>query len=222
MKQLIFVLVVGLLYAGSLYVKDLDLQRKKGKETATMYTIRAKSGTPVNTTKVTRRAFSNFVIVTGSNIGPKIHASVAPKVANLIRPGALVSIRVKDKKVYGNVVSVDTKADYLSGLHNIIVSFANKKIPTNLYIMNIETHKLENALTVKREAVSERGGSHNVFIVDQNNTVMKRNIEVSDSNENFFVVKSGLSEGDTVVLSDQRYLSDGEKVNIIESLVDQD
>ncbi|WP_412470786.1 efflux RND transporter periplasmic adaptor subunit [Halobacteriovorax sp. RT-2-4] len=222
MKQIIFVLIVGLVYAGSLFVKDLDLQRKKGKETATMYTIRAVSGTPVNTTKVTRRAFSNFVIVTGSNIGPRIHASVAPKVANLIKPGALVSIRVKDKKVYGNVVSVDTKADYLSGLHKIIVSFANKKIPTNLYIMNIETHKLENALTIKREAVSERGGSHNVFIVNDKNIVTKRNIEVSDSNEDFYVVKSGLTEGDTIVLSDQRYLNDGEKVNIIKALVDQD
>lgn len=215
MKQIIFVIIIGLVYGGSLFVKDQKLQKEKNKVTPTVFTIREKTGTPVNVTEVTKKSFTNTVIVTGNNIGSKIYASVAPKIAFQVKPGSLASIRLNGKALYGSVVSVDSKANRLSGLHKIVVSFANKKLPTNLYVMKIETSKTKNTTVVKRDAVSNRGGKNHVYLVNKDLTVTRRDIVTLSDNQDYFAIKSGLRVGDRVVLSDQRYLEDGEKINII-------
>lgn len=215
MKQVIFVIVVGLIYGGSLFLKDQQLQIQKNKVTPTVFTIREKTGTPVKVTEVTRKSFTNNVIVTGNNIGSKIHASVAPKIAHKIKPGALASIRLNGKSLYGSVVKVEKRANRLSGLHKIVVSFANKKIPTNLYVMNIETSKTANALVVKRDAVSNRGGINHVYVVNEDLTVERRDIKIISDNQDYYAIRSGLVAGERVILSDQRYLKEGEKVNIV-------
>lgn len=220
MKQLVFVLIIGLIYGASLFVKDKQIQKQKMKETPTVFTIREKTGTPVNITKVLRKSFTNNVIVTGNNLGSKIYASVAPKIATQIKPGALASIRLNNESLYGSVVSVEKRANRLSGLHKIVVSFANQKLPTNLYVMNIQTSKTKNTLVVKRDAVSNRGGTDHVYIVNDDNTVQRRDIVTISDNKDYFAIKSGLKEGEKVVLSDQRYLKDGEKINIVESVLE--
>lgn len=215
MKQIVFVIVCALIYGGSLYIKDQQLQKKKGKKIETTYSLRKVTGKPVIATNVDRRAFTNFAIVTGQSIGPNVHASVAPSIATKVKPGALVSIRVKGKKVFGNISSISAKADRYSGLHKLVASFGNRKLATNLYVMNVETQKHNNVLTVLKEAISQRGGKYHAYIIDKDNKVMRRNITVSGSNENYYAITDGLTQGDKVVLSDQRYLKNGEKVNVV-------
>ncbi len=215
MKHFIFVSIIGALYAASLYIKDLDLQRKKGVVTPTTFAIRSKTGTPVVTTKVERREFSNFVIVTGQATGSRIEASVAPQIAAKIKSGAVASIRLDEEKIYGNVTSINRKVNYLSGLNSLTVSFGNKKIKPSLYVMEIESTKLPRALVLKREAVSQRGGIFHVYLVNKDRTIRRQDVEIEGSNELYYAISSGLKAGDEVVLSDLRYLNNGEKINVV-------
>lgn len=215
-KRLIVIAIVAAAYAGSLLWKGHQVELAKQKDIPTMFKFRAEKGTPVRTSSAQKRAFVRYVTVTGRLIeSGKVEASVAPEVATQIRIGADSYIGDGAERVTGVVQHLAREVNLLSGLHSLVVSLpSNVKIPSSVQI-NIEVNRRNGVLTLEREAVSTRGGTPHVYVVE-NQIVARRDIKLAGSNNEYYAIASGLREGETVVLSDQRYLSEGERILALE------
>src|SRR5690606_5366720 len=113
--------------------------------------------------------------------------------------------------VEGKVLSVSRKASLLSGLHELVMSF-NRKIPNGFSVLSqIETKRLKGSIVVPREAVATRGGTAHAYVV-VDSKVNRHDVTISASNDNSYAISNGIGSGDIVVVSDQRYLVNGEKV----------
>ncbi|WP_041404132.1 hypothetical protein [Rickettsia montanensis] len=55
-----------------------------------------------------------------------------------------------------------------------------------------------------------------VFVVDQDNKAVVKNIDIVFSNDDFIVIKSGIDEGGTVITNGQLRLSNGAEVSVRE------
>ena len=69
------------------------------------------------------------------------------------------------------------------------------------------------SLVVPREAIIGSIKSPQVYVL-KNDKVELKNIIVDDGTNTKLVIKSGLSEGDVIVLNGQNNLIDGVKVNV--------
>ena len=74
------------------------------------------------------------------------------------------------------------------------------------------TVPLQNALIVPQKATYEIQDKKYVFVVDKNNTVKSRNITVSNEMPDLFVVASGLSENDQILLEGVQKVKDNDKI----------
>lgn len=55
-----------------------------------------------------------------------------------------------------------------------------------------------------------------IFVVDQDNKAVVKNIDIVFSNDGFIVIKSGIDEGETVITNGQLRLSNGAEVSVRE------
>lgn len=70
--------------------------------------------------------------------------------------------------------------------------------------------ELENAIVIPQKITYEIQGKKFVYVLNPDNTVTSQVIEVMDSHDGlFYVVSSGLKEGDVVVLEGLGTLRDG-------------
>jgi multidrug efflux pump subunit AcrA (membrane-fusion protein) len=66
-----------------------------------------------------------------------------------------------------------------------------------------------NALVVPLTAIDQANGHSSVFLVDENNRLLQRQVQIGLLTDNDAEVLSGLTEGDRVVVSDRNSLKPG-------------
>lgn len=76
----------------------------------------------------------------------------------------------------------------------------------------IMTLPLKNALIIPQKATYEIQDKLYVFVIDKNGTVKSRNITIAGSMPDLYVIKSGLSEGEKILLEGVQKVKDEEKV----------
>ncbi len=72
-------------------------------------------------------------------------------------------------------------------------------------------HDLKDAMVIPQRATFEVLDKQFVFVIDENETVRQREIEVAVELEDIFVVRSGLTQKDKIVLDGKRQVRDGDK-----------
>ncbi|WP_157668019.1 efflux RND transporter periplasmic adaptor subunit [Rickettsia gravesii] len=82
-------------------------------------------------------------------------------------------------------------------------------IPITIYIE-------KEALIVPSKAMQTNDQGPYVFVVDQDNKAVVKNIDIVFSNDDFIVIKSGIDEGETVITNGQLRLSNEAEVNVRE------
>lgn len=80
-------------------------------------------------------------------------------------------------------------------------------------VATLTLNRSPNALTAPIASVQRDGDHANVYVVDPNNTVQIRQVQVGIEGENDVQILSGLSEGDEVVVGDRSSLKPGEHVH---------
>ncbi|GIV28709.1 MAG: hemolysin D [Bacteroidia bacterium] len=76
----------------------------------------------------------------------------------------------------------------------------------------ILTFPFKNAILIPQKATFEVLEKKFVYVVDKNNVVHTREIEIAGELQDIFIVKKGLSENDRIVLEGIRKLKDGDKL----------
>ncbi|UFH35363.1 efflux RND transporter periplasmic adaptor subunit [Flavobacterium acetivorans] len=74
------------------------------------------------------------------------------------------------------------------------------------------TNTLNNALIIPQKATFEIQDKQYVFVVDKNNIVRARNIEISQRIPHLYVIASGLSASDNIIYEGIQSLKDGDKI----------
>ena len=82
--------------------------------------------------------------------------------------------------------------------------------------VSLVTNSRDNVPIIPRGSAINSYDSWIAFTVDENNNAVRREVTLGLENENFIEVLSGLEVGDRVVSAGQNFLSDGDRVRIVE------
>ncbi|HKE29621.1 MAG TPA: efflux RND transporter periplasmic adaptor subunit [Bryobacteraceae bacterium] len=134
-----------------------------------------------------------------------------------IRIGDPVKVAVPSlgKQFTGNVqrFSVDVTQDTRTMHTEVDIENPRRVLMPGLYAeATLTLERKASALVVPVQAVSQNGNEAAVLVVDMNNRIQNRRIELGLQNPNEAQVISGLNEGDRVVVSDRSGLRPGEEV----------
>ncbi len=92
----------------------------------------------------------------------------------------------------------------------------NKLIPGNYVNVTVSLDKLRPMILIPQSALSQDANGQFVMTVNGDGTVIQKYITIGDSVGTNYVVVSGLTEGDRVVITGQQKLQNGQKVTVSE------
>lgn len=142
-------------------------------------------------------------------------------------PGNMVNKISKGDKITVEISAADYKQD---ATINSVSSSADLK--TNLYIVDIvldndgsikpgmfakvylNTNRIENTLAVKTEAVKEKENKKYVFVTN-GDLAIEKEVSTGLDTGKYIEIKSGLVEGDKVIVKGQDYINDGSKIKVV-------
>lgn len=129
-----------------------------------------------------------------------------------------------EKTFPGLVASIDAKTVLTNSGSNIVKTYISvdfgeiKPIIGLTGTAKIQIGKESQKLAVPFDSVLFEGDDNNYVYVIKNNKVFKTKVEVGFEGDEYYVIKSGLNEGDNVVTGvDITTLKDGQQVSIIKN-----
>lgn len=142
----------------------------------------------------------------------QVKTSVHESVQNQIEPGQPVTVRIDafpDRVYTGSVKSIGVLPEQGSW-HNsdskmyetyvTIDEDVNELKPGMTAMVEIHIDQVDDVLTVPVQAVQQKGKETYLF-TERDGRVVRQDIEVGRTNDKFVEIKSGLNEGDRVVLN---------------------
>jgi RND family efflux transporter MFP subunit len=141
-------------------------------------------------------------------------------------PGSVVSVRtrVAGREAFwpGRVVRAEGKLDERTRMINVVIR-VNKPYETKpplaagLFVtVDIEGRTLENVVMIPRSALR---GNNVVWVVDKNGQLKFRTVTVARLTPNAVLLNGGLNDGEMVVISSLKAVTDGMKVRIRQAQV---
>jgi len=112
----------------------------------------------------------------------------------------------------GKLDFVDREIDTTTGAMLVQASFPNpEKLlrPGQFTRVRIKMRVVKDAILIPQRSVMEIQGLHNVFVVDSNNKIVTREIEVGPKLGSFWMIKQGLKPGERVVYEGLQKVRDG-------------
>jgi RND family efflux transporter MFP subunit len=130
-----------------------------------------------------------------------------------------VSTRIAGREAFwpGRVVRAEGKLDERTRMINVVIRVDKPyetmpPLAAGLFVtVDIEGRTLENAAMIPRTALR---GKNVVWVVDQNGQLKFRTVEVARLTPNAAILEAGLKEGEMVVVSSLKAVTDGMKVRI--------
>ena len=116
----------------------------------------------------------------------------------------------------GNVVFIDRSMDTQTGTLLIEVAFPNPQYmsrPGQFGRVRAPIRRIENAMLVPQRAVAELQATYSVYIVTPDNRAQLRSVTPGPRIGNLYVIESGLSPGDIVVVEGGQKLQNGTVVS---------
>jgi membrane fusion protein (multidrug efflux system) len=147
-----------------------------------------------------------------SNVGPNRDESQEGKQA--------LSLMLSDGSIFpqkGSVRFVNRQVNATTGTIMLQAAFSNPDAilrPGQFAKIIAVIEVIENGLLIPQRCVQELQGNYSVFVVNEENEIEFRTIEVGPSYKtSYLVVTSGLSPGDRLVYEGLQKVKSGEKVN---------
>ena len=112
----------------------------------------------------------------------------------------------------GNLDFIDRDVDTTTGAILAQASFPNpQKLlrPGQFTKLRVRTHEVKDAILIPQRCVMEIQGLYSVFVVDENNTIQTRDIEVGTKIGSAWMITKGLESGEKVVYEGLQKVKDG-------------
>ena len=169
------------------------------------------------------------LFVVGDLSGLRVETFVPERYVSSVRQGLGAQVRleaVPGETFYAEVDEVSPVLDPASRTMRIRLRFLDRpqgraavdeRIKAGMFAtVTLVTNTRSNVPVIPRTAAINTYGSWIVFVVDENNTARRREVELGIENEELFEIASGVAAGDRVVSAGQNFLSDGDPVRIVE------
>jgi RND family efflux transporter MFP subunit len=149
----------------------------------------------------------------------KIEIDISLQDVSRVRKGQVALLRLDalpDRIFPGRVSIVNLTADPLTKKFHVQVTADNPDLslrPNTFGEVTLEVSTHEDALVIPQKAVLE---NRYVFVVQEGNTVVRKDISMGLQNTDMVETTSGIDEGDLVVVEGNYGLEDGAKVEISE------
>lgn len=145
-----------------------------------------------------------------------------PRVQASMRGGRKLPVEAYDREqkkllATGELLTLDNQIDQASGTVRLKAQFPNTDLelfPNQFVNARLLVDVVKDALVVPSAAVQRGPQGAQVCVLGPDNTVQIRKVEASDSVEGEVIVRSGLSDGETVVVDGAERLRDGLQVEI--------
>ena len=115
----------------------------------------------------------------------------------------------------GTLLTMDNAVDPATGTIRLKANFPNPKDqlwPGQFIEARLQLEILHDALTVPDAAVQHGPEGLYAYVVDKNDTVMRRALEVGQEQDGIAVIEKGLAPGDRVVVDGQSRLREGVRI----------
>jgi membrane fusion protein (multidrug efflux system) len=121
-------------------------------------------------------------------------------------------------KYPGSMEMIDPVVDSKTNTIGVRVEFPNpdRLLRPGLYVNVVASLGEREALTVPEAAIVERGGSKNVFMVDENNTLVAVPVVIGSLTGDRRVIEQGLKAGQKVVVEGLVAAQPGMRVEVVE------
>lgn len=134
----------------------------------------------------------------------KVDCEIADSYGDRVSAGSKVIVKIGNRKLEGTVSSITPLSK--NGVISFTVQLTNDSdnqlrsgLKTDVYVM---TSVKSSVMRIANGPYYTGPGSYKIFVMDGENELKKRNVELGESNFEFVEVKSGLKLGDQVVVSD--------------------
>lgn len=143
-------------------------------------------------------------------------SSESPRILQL--PGATIQIRLADGQIYkqnaATALTIESEFNTETGNIEFRADFPNpngllRHGQTGTLLIN---QKLSGALVIPQRATFEILDRQYVFVVDKDSVAHQRQITIARELEDIYVIKGGLSAGESFVLDGVRQVRDGEQL----------
>ncbi len=111
---------------------------------------------------------------------------------------------------------IDRNVDAMTGSMLVQGTFYNPKMilrPGMFAKVRVEIETLENATLVPQRCVMELQGQFSVYVVNENDTVTSRQLQVGNKIGDLWLVNDGLKPGEMIVIDALQKVASGVKVN---------
>ncbi len=147
-----------------------------------------------------------------------IEFGVSSNMVNKVQKGDEVTVEISSAAYKNEAIinSVSSSADMMTNLYTISIVLENDGTikPGMFAKVYLKTDKVDNAFAVKTEAVKEIDNKKYVFVADGENSVEKEVTTGLDTGA-YIEIKTGLLEGDKVIVKGQDYITDGSKIKVV-------
>ena len=146
----------------------------------------------------------------------KVEGEIADTYGDRVAAGGRAIVKIGNEKLEGIVSSVTPLSK------NGVISFAvqlvednNKRLrsglKTDVYVMNAVK---EDVMRIANASYYVGRGEYELFVQDSDNEIIKRKVQLGDSNFEYVEVVSGLQPGDKVVVSDMSNYKNKSKLKV--------
>ena len=146
----------------------------------------------------------------------KVEGEIADTYGDRVAAGGRAIVKIGNEKLEGTVSSVTPLSK--NGVISFIVQLNednNKRLrsglKTDVYVMNAVT---EGVLRLANASYYVGRGEYELFVQDSKDEVVKRKVQLGDSNFEYVEVISGLKPGDKVVVSDMSSYKNKNKLKL--------
>ncbi|MCR5045235.1 MAG: efflux RND transporter periplasmic adaptor subunit [Treponema sp.] len=131
---------------------------------------------------------------------------------------ALVSINSMKEEQESRVSFISPLADYESGNFKVKIPLKNEKqkIRLGMFVQcSIKTNDSQKIFQLPKEAALKIQGNQAIFFGVKNGYLYEKNCPIASESESFIFIKSGIEEGETIVLKANAALKEGLYVKCI-------
>jgi membrane fusion protein (multidrug efflux system) len=169
--------------------------------------------------EITGGGFPLMEVVDAKDV--EVRAEVSEQDISLIKEGVEVDIKVDaypERLFRATVGHIGLSANRTTRTFPIRLRVDNRDLalrPGMLATLDLERQRIENAIVVPRDAVLDDVNSKRIFVVE-GGQARERIVELGPTRGRFAITRTGISEGETLIVLGHRQVVDGQSVSVVE------
>jgi hypothetical protein len=215
-RGLLYIIFI-VLFVLAVFLRQQVVIHNEKREITSVTALWKFEGKPVVVKKIIRDDIKSYTKVTVIKLSDKDYAAYVPKkIQEKIKVGQKIFKDDTGGNSMGVVSAVSQNIDVASGLFVVSMDFNNFN-DTEYDVVYINTESFEDVICLPRDVIISENNEDFVWVVEDGKA-RKKNVTIESHNGYGSIIKEGLNEDDPVIFKGYTNIFDGDKLNIITDL----